>query len=70
MNPEQEGATRIPVEGYVDIEVELTDEQAKHLVLAGMFTLEADGVLQITERGSAWLQGWCDAEMAKAKEAR
>lgn len=52
-------------EGFVDIEVELTDEQAAHLVLAGMFTKEADGVLQITEQGSKWLSAWCDEQLAK-----
>lgn len=51
--------------GMVDIEVELTDEQAAHLVLAGMFVKAEDGVLQITEKGSRWLREYLDAEIAK-----
>lgn len=52
-------------DGMVDIEVEITDEQAAHLVLAGMFTKAEDGVLEITEQGSKWLREWCDAKIAE-----
>lgn len=51
--------------GMVDIEVELTEEQVTHLVLAGMFKWVEGYVLEITPQGSKWLQEWCAAEMAK-----
>jgi hypothetical protein len=43
--------------GYTDIEVEISDEDAAHLVMAGMFTREGN-VLVITPKGSAWLDAW------------
>jgi hypothetical protein len=46
-------------EGYTDIEVEITDEEAAHLVAAGMFTREGK-VLVITPKGSTWLHQWLD----------
>lgn len=51
-------------EGFVDIPVEITDQEAAHLVLAGMFRQEGK-VLVITEKGSAWLNAWCAAEEEK-----
>jgi hypothetical protein len=56
-------------EGFVDIEVDISDEQAKHLVLAGMF-VEEDGVLVITPKGSEWLQKWCDEALEKASKGK
>ena len=53
-------------EGYKDIEVDITDEEARHLVMAGMFTQEGE-VLVITPKGSEWLKAWCD-EQLKARE--
>jgi hypothetical protein len=54
-------------DGYKDIEVDITDEQVKHLVLAGMFTQEEDGVLLITPKGSEWLRNWCDEKLEERK---
>jgi hypothetical protein len=53
--------------GFVDIEVEITDEQANHLVMAGMFTREGK-VLVITPEGSKWLKAWCDEQIAEQEE--
>lgn len=46
-------------EGFVDVGLDVSDEQAGHLILAGLFTLEEDGILLITAQGSKWLEKWC-----------
>ena len=53
-------------DGYVDIEVEMSDEQVAHLVMAGMAKVE-DKVIVLTPAGSAWLKSWCDEQLAKHK---
>ena len=55
-------------DGFVDIEVEISDEEARHLVMAGMFVQEGK-VLVITEKGSAWLKAWCDEKLKKARDS-
>jgi len=54
-------------DGYVDIEVEISDEQVAHLIMAGMAEKAEDGVLVLTPAGSAWLKSWCDEQLAKHK---
>lgn len=46
-------------EGFVDVGVDVSDEQASHLISAGFFTLEKDGILLITAQGREWLEKWC-----------
>jgi hypothetical protein len=51
----------------VDIAVELIEEEAQHLVLAGLFTKAEDGVMEITPKGSEWLRAWCEARLAETR---
>ena len=55
-------------EGFVDIEVDITDEEARHLIMAGMFTQEGE-VLVITPKGSEWLKAWCDEQLKESEKA-
>jgi hypothetical protein len=51
--------------GMVDIEVEITDEEAALLVMVGMFTREGK-VLVITPKGSERLKAWCDEQLERS----
>lgn len=52
--------------GFIDIPVELTDVEATHLVLAGMFTRKGK-VLVITPKGSEWLKAYCNEKIQEEK---
>lgn len=52
--------------GWVDIDMELSDKQVGSLLLAGIFTLEPGGILQVTPDGSRFITQYCN-EQAKLK---
>lgn len=50
-------------EGWIDIDVELSDADVGTLLLAGVFTLEPTGILQLTPKGSEHITQWCDEQV-------
>lgn len=52
---------------FREIEVQVTDEEIAHLTLAGFWKPDEDGVLRLTNDGSAWLREWCKKRLAETE---
>jgi hypothetical protein len=48
--------------------VEVDAETIKYMVLFGLARRAEDGIHELTESGSQWLQDWCAKKMRAAKE--
>ena len=48
-----------------EIEVELSEEDEALLLLTGFVRRDSDGVLALTDEGSAWLREWCAERLAE-----
>jgi hypothetical protein len=56
-------------ERFIDIEVELSDQDFAYLFFAGLIHgRDQAGVLTLTAKGSAWLHEWCAKRIAEDKK--
>jgi len=47
----------------IEVQVDLEDVQWAALMVTGMIRRADDGVFELTDKGAAWLNDWCDRKL-------
>lgn len=52
-------------ESYTDIEVDISEEEVAHLIMAGMVVQVEGSVLALTAKGNEYLHQWCNEQIER-----